>query len=78
MVDKPTVGLTSKIAEDVGEVIREMNASGTMVLPVEQKLPLIMELVQRIYIMSKGIIQGEGTIEILGQHNDTRKRYLEV
>ena len=64
--------------EVVGKVIREINGSGTTVLLVEQKLPFVMGLVQRIYIMSKGIIQWEGTPEVLRREDEIRKKYLEV
>lgn len=78
LVDEPTEGLAPRIVEVVSKVIKEINASGRTVLLVEQKLPLVMGLAQRIYVMSKGIIQWEGTPEILGERDDIRKKYLEV
>jgi len=78
LVDEPTEGLAPIIVEVVGKVIREINSSGTTVLLVEQKLHLVMGLVQRIYIMSKGMIQWEGTPEILRGQEEIRKKYLEV
>ena len=78
LVDEPTEGLAPIIVEVVGKVIREINGSGTAVLLVEQKLHLVMGLVGRIYIMSKGMIQWEGTPEILRGQEEIRKKYLEV
>jgi branched-chain amino acid transport system ATP-binding protein len=78
LVDEPTEGLAPLIVEVVGKVIREINSSGTTVLLVEQKLPFVMRLVQRIYIMSKGIIQWEGTPDVLTGQEEIRKKYLEV
>jgi branched-chain amino acid transport system ATP-binding protein len=78
LVDEPTEGLAPLIVEVVGKVIREINGSGTTVLLVEQKLPFVMGLVQRIYMMSKGIIQWEGTPEVLRREDEIRKKYLEV
>jgi len=78
LVDEPTEGLAPIIVEVVGKVIQEINASGTTVLLVEQKLQLVMGLVQRIYIMSKGMIQWEGTPEVLRGQEEIRKKYLEV
>jgi branched-chain amino acid transport system ATP-binding protein len=78
LVDEPTEGLAPLIVEVVGKVIREINSSGTTVLLVEQKLPFVMGLVERIYIMSKGIIQWEGTPEVLRGKDEIRKKYLEV
>jgi branched-chain amino acid transport system ATP-binding protein len=78
LVDEPTEGLAPLIVEVVGKVIREINSSGTTVLLVEQKLPFVMGLVERTYIMSKGIIQWEGTPEVLRGEDEIRKKYLEV
>jgi branched-chain amino acid transport system ATP-binding protein len=78
LVDEPTEGLAPIIVEVVGKVIKQINASGTTVLLVEQKLQLVMGLVQRIYIMSKGMIQWEGTPEVLRGQEEIRKKYLEV
>ncbi len=78
LVDEPTEGLAPIIVEVVGKVIKQINASGTAVLLVEQKLQLVMGLVQRIYIMSKGMIQWEGTPEVLRGQEEIRKKYLEV
>jgi branched-chain amino acid transport system ATP-binding protein len=78
LVDEPTEGLAPVIVEVVGKVIRQINAAGTAVLLVEQKLQLVMGLVQRIYIMSKGMIQWEGTPEVLRGQEEIRKKYLEV
>ena len=78
LVDEPTEGLAPLIVEVVGNVIREINRSGTTVLLVEQKLLFVMGLVKRIYIMSKGIIQWEGTPEVLRGEDEIRKKYLEV
>jgi branched-chain amino acid transport system ATP-binding protein len=78
LVDEPTEGLAPIIVEVVGKVIKQINASGTTMLLVEQKLQLVMGLVQRIYIMSKGMIQWEGTPEVLRGQEEIRKKYLEV
>jgi branched-chain amino acid transport system ATP-binding protein len=78
LVDEPTEGLAPLVVEVVDKVIREINSSGTTILLVEQKLPFVMGLVQRIYVMSKGIIQWEGTPEVLRGQDEIRKKYLEV
>jgi branched-chain amino acid transport system ATP-binding protein len=78
LVDEPTEGLAPLIVDVVGKVIRDINDSGTTLLLVEQKLPFVMRLVRRIYIMSKGIIQWEGTPEVLKGQDEIRKKYLEV
>ena len=78
LIDEPTEGLAPIIVEEVSDVIKEINASGTTVLLVEQKLFLVMGLAQRIYVISKGAIQWKGTPEVLRQRDDIRKKFLEV
>jgi branched-chain amino acid transport system ATP-binding protein len=78
LIDEPTEGLAPIIVKTVSDVIEEINASGTTVLLVEQKLLLVMGLAQRIYVISKGAIQWEGTPEVLGERDDIRKKFLEV
>ena len=78
LVDEPTEGLAPIIVEVVGKVLRDINTEGTTILLVEQKLQLVMGLARRLYIMSKGSIEWEGTPEILRERDDIRKKYLEV
>ena len=78
LIDEPTEGLAPMIVEEVTKVIKEINESGTTILLVEQQLPVVLGLAQRIYLMNKGAIKWEGTPEVLGQRNDIRKKYLEV
>ena len=78
LIDEPTEGLAPIIVEVVGTVIKDINEAGTTILLVEQKLQLVMGLAQRLYIMSKGTVEWEGTPEILRESDDIRKMYLEV
>jgi branched-chain amino acid transport system ATP-binding protein len=78
MIDEPTEGLSPLMVAEVSKVIREIHQSGTTVLLVEQKLPLVLGLAQRVYVMSKGIIRWEGTPDLLRQRDDVCKQYLEV
>ncbi|RLA80243.1 MAG: ABC transporter ATP-binding protein [Deltaproteobacteria bacterium] len=78
LVDEPTEGLAPKIVEVVEQIIREINREGVTVLVVEQKLSMVFNLAQRVYVMSKGIIQWEGTPEELQGNEEVRKKFLEV
>jgi branched-chain amino acid transport system ATP-binding protein len=78
MIDEPTEGLSPIMVAEVSKVIRQIHASGTTVLLVEQKLPLVLGLAQKVYVMSKGTIQWEGTPEALKAQTDVCKKYLEV
>lgn len=78
LIDEPTEGLAPKIVEVVADVIREIKRQGITVLLVEQKLAIVLALADRIYVMSKGMIQWEGTPEALQENDAVRKSFLEV
>lgn len=78
LIDEPTEGLAPIIVELVNHIIREINAGGTTVLLVEQKIPVCLELAQRIYVLSKGAVVWTGTPAELNEMQHIRKHYLEV
>ena len=78
LIDEPTEGLAPKIVEVVADIIRDIARGGMTVLLVEQKLTVALELADRIYVISKGMIQWDGTPEELRTNDQVRKAYLEV
>lgn len=78
LVDEPTEGLAPLIVEEVANIISQVNREGLTVLIVEQKLPIALELADRIYVMSKGVIQWEGTPEELEEREEVRRSFLQV
>jgi branched-chain amino acid transport system ATP-binding protein len=78
LIDEPTEGLAPLLVQRVNETISEIHNQGMTVLLVEQKLPVCLNLATKIYVMSKGTIQWNGSPRELGQREDIRKQYLEV
>ena len=78
MIDEPTEGLSPIMVAEVGKIIREIHEAGKTILLVEQKLPLVLGLAQRVYVMSKGQIQWEGTPGALRMETAVCKQCLEV
>lgn len=78
LIDEPTEGLAPIIVDTVHAIIRQINQTGTTILLVEQKLPMCLDLADRIYVLSKGIIRWNGTPDELAGRDDIRKQYLEV
>lgn len=78
LIDEPTEGLAPKIVEVVADIIRDIARQGMTVLLVEQKLAIALELADRIYVISKGMIQWYGSPEELRANDSVRKSYLEV
>ncbi len=78
LIDEPTEGLAPLIVEEVADIISLINKEGLSVLLVEQKLAISLRLADRMYVMSKGTIQWEGTPEELEQNKEVRTKFLEV
>lgn len=60
-IDEPSLGLQPNLRDEVARIIREINTQGMTVLVVEQNIPQITELADRIYVLEEGRISFEGT-----------------
>lgn len=61
LMDEPTEGLMPRLVERIGEICRMVASEGVGVLLVEQNTRLAFDLCDRLYILEKGEIKGEGT-----------------
>ena len=61
LLDEPSEGLAPLIVEEIGNIIRQLKAEGISILLVEQNLAMALDVVDRVYVMSKGRIEYEGT-----------------
>lgn len=77
LVDEPTEGLAPKIVETVRHILQTISEIGITILLVEQKLTIALVLSDRIYVMSKGTIQWEGTPDLFAEDDEVLRRYLE-
>ena len=59
-IDEPSLGLQPSLRHEIFSIIREVNEQGKTVLLVEQNIPQITELADRIYVMEEGNISFEG------------------
>ena len=78
LLDEPSEGLAPLIVAEIGQIISELRAQGMTILLVEQNLTLALELADRVYVMSKGLIVFEGTPAELRQQPELMERYLGV
>lgn len=60
-IDEPSLGLQPNLRDEVARIIKEINSQGMTVLVVEQNIPQITELADRIYVLEEGRISFEGT-----------------
>jgi branched-chain amino acid transport system ATP-binding protein len=59
-VDEPSLGLQPSLRHEIFSIIRQINKQGKTVLLVEQNIPQIAELADRIYVLEEGKISFEG------------------
>jgi branched-chain amino acid transport system ATP-binding protein len=60
LMDEPSEGLSPLIVQEVGALIKKLNAQGASILLVEQNLAFALSVADRIFIMSKGAIVFSG------------------
>lgn len=76
LLDEPSLGLAPLIVVDMFKAIREINASGTSVLLVEQNVAMAMDIAHRAYVMEEGRIVAEGPADELVNRPEIQKAYL--
>ena len=76
MLDEPSLGLAPKIVAELFKIVRDINASGTSVLLVEQNVRQAMRVASYSYVLERGSIAAEGSGERLLQSDIIRQSYL--
>jgi branched-chain amino acid transport system ATP-binding protein len=76
MMDEPSMGLSPLLVQEIFSIIREINASGTTVLLVEQNAHMALSTAHRAYVLETGYIVKEGSAKALLADDDVRKAYL--
>jgi branched-chain amino acid transport system ATP-binding protein len=76
LLDEPSLGLAPAIVGDMFRAIRQINATGTSVLLVEQNVAMAMKLAQRAYVLEEGRIVLQGAARDLLAHPQIQKVYL--
>ncbi|HAL16280.1 MAG TPA: ABC transporter ATP-binding protein [Anaerolineaceae bacterium] len=76
LLDEPSMGLSPVLVREIFRVIREINASGTTVLLVEQNANMALRTAQRGYVLETGTIVFSGTGDELLHDTRVREAYL--
>lgn len=76
LLDEPSLGLAPQIVQTIFKIIREINASGTTILLVEQNARMALNVSHRAYVLETGKIVNEGDAKALAQSDAVRKAYL--
>ena len=76
MFDEPSLGLAPTVVERTFEIIRDIRASGSTVLIVEQNAYAALEMCDRAYLMESGSLVLEGSGRELIDDPHVRSAYL--
>ena len=76
MLDEPSMGLSPLLVDQVFEIIKDINKSGTTVLLVEQNAGKALAISDRTYVLETGQIVLSGTGAELASSPEVRKAYL--
>jgi branched-chain amino acid transport system ATP-binding protein len=78
LLDEPSLGLAPQIVQTIFKIIREINASGTTILLVEQNAHMALEVAHKGYVLEVGRIAMSDTAANLARSDEVRKAYLGV
>ena len=78
LLDEPGEGLAPLVIQAMREQLGEIKNLGTTMLICEHNVGLATALSDRAYVMDKGTIRYQGTIEELQKNEEVRKKYLMV
>jgi branched-chain amino acid transport system ATP-binding protein len=78
LMDEPSEGLSPKLVQHVGEIMRSMREHGHAVLLVEQNFALAMSVADYVYVVSAGRFVFEGTPAELERAKDVLDQHLGV
>ena len=78
LLDEPAEGLSPLVVKAVREWIFRLKESGISILLSEQNVRFAMEVSDRAYVIDKGVIRHQGSMEELRANEEIRKRYLMV
>ena len=76
MLDEPSMGLSPLLVDQVFEIIKDINKSGTTILLVEQNAGKSLAISDRAYVLENGSIVLSGTGKELAESEMVKKAYL--
>jgi branched-chain amino acid transport system ATP-binding protein len=78
LLDEPSEGLAPVIVEQMAEAVLAMKRDGIAVLLSEQNLLFASAVSDRAYVIERGQIRYQGTVEELSRDEAVRDAYLTV
>lgn len=76
LMDEPSMGLSPLYVNEIFDIIREINKSGTTVLLVEQNAKKALSMANRAYVLETGKITLSGDARELMNNEQVKRAYL--
>lgn len=76
LLDEPSLGLAPQIVQVIFNIIREINASGTTILLVEQNAHMALKVAKRAYVLEVGKVVMEGPAAELAASEEVQDAYM--
>jgi branched-chain amino acid transport system ATP-binding protein len=76
LLDEPSMGLAPVLVDSIFETIRQLHASGTTILLVEQNARMALQIAGRGYVLQTGVVLLSDSAENLRQNEMVRKAYM--
>lgn len=76
LLDEPSMGLSPIFVQEIFRIIRDINASGTSILLVEQNAQMALSVASRAYVLENGAIVMTGAGSELLESGEVQKAYL--
>ena len=76
LLDEPSMGLAPLLVKEIFSIIKEINASGTTILLVEQNANMALSIAHQAYVLETGRITLSGSAKELMESEEVRKASL--
>jgi branched-chain amino acid transport system ATP-binding protein len=76
LLDEPSLGLAPRIVQTIFAIIREINATGTTILLVEQNAHMALRAANRGYVIEVGRVVLSDDAKALADSDEVRRAYL--
>ncbi|AVX21875.1 MAG: ABC transporter ATP-binding protein [Bacillota bacterium] len=76
LLDEPSMGLAPILVQEIFNIIKDINATGTTILLVEQNAHMALSIAHKAYVLETGKIVLSGPAQELAQSEEVKKAYL--
>lgn len=76
LMDEPSMGLAPMLVEEIFNIIRNINRTGTTILLVEQNAHMALSIASRAFVLETGEVVLSGPAVELAANPEVKKAYL--